>query len=254
MFNCSKCGAKINESDKFCANCGNSLDTVNENNVSKNETGEQIMQKSKNSNIPLIIFATLCVIILCLVLLVYSFADKEKFSQYQIFKYSPHGIYVYNISKDQLDIDKFIKYAEKLPKSDANTLSVFVLDHDLEDKTEYAIDFLTNHSEYNMPMYTNDIIWKQFPYFYYQNTFDIVQSYCTIEGGLQRYHERNQSALRNEKGFTYKNSLGYRSMFGMSTLSGCSQSYSFQDYSTFVLENNLLQIYYNLVGKPLRKQ
>lgn len=81
-------------------------------------------------------------------------------------------------------------------------------------------------------MYTTDILWKQYPYFYYSDAFGLVQSYCIINGLNQQYYERNQSLLYDEKDFSYKYNLTAPSFWGLSSLNGCNPEYVQNDFTT----------------------
>lgn len=241
---CPKCGRKVSESDKFCTNCGTKLSNrefdIKE--YSQNDDSKERINKP-------FVFIIISLLIFIILLNIYCDSKKETeiisdttpiekvkekekkkdFKNYLVYKQSEQGIYVFKIQKNEFQKDDFVKYAEQLPKSPTgNTSFVFVFDKEVQTS---AIDGMVITPPYNIPMYTTNVLWKQYPYFYYSDAFGIKQSYCEINGLDQKYYERNQALLYNETDFSHKYNLTAPRGFGLSSLNGCNPEYTADSYT-----------------------
>lgn len=249
MNYCPKCGCQVFEDDNFCTSCGADLSSENLSIPKANE-------KSFLQDLPFI-----------LVLLIIGFgifilnnkgqetgrtssidsktiknettvkSENYSFDKYSIYKNSNAGIYAFNIPLSDFNKDKFVKYAQTISRSQqGNANFIFVFNKPV--KTD-IIDNMLSNPQYNMPLYTTDILWKQSPYFYYSDAFGLKQFYCEINGLQQKYYERNQALLYNEKTFSHKYDLTVPKGFGLSSLNGCNPEYV-ADASTIQQEMNLV--------------
>lgn len=240
---CKNCQTEIDDNANFCTHCGAKIekDVNNEQNA--------IIKKPNQSKSKITIGIVIGLIIGLPILLgmssiIFSSNNKENTTSYNtkkevkdynqdlVLQWQPHGIYVYKISKDEFDKDEFVKFAQKLPRSkNGDSSMIFVFDKDIAPNTENVIVGLANTNGMNMPLYTSDVLWKQYPYFYYSDAFGIKQYYCEINGLEQKYYERNQAALYNETEFTNKWNLTAPSGFGLSSLNGCNPEYKADNYT-----------------------
>ncbi len=264
---CPKCGVSVNDEDKFCYKCGYNLKQPTDNNddVKSNNSSEKFKifanEQHKNGVVHYIVFTIVTLICLFVYMLLYPLVVKDtnnqqsnntkatslttaskskqqkhkkvnpvNFDKYLVYKYIPHGIYVFKIAKSQFNKSDFLKYAQTIPKStEGNTNFIFVFNDNISSKTADIIRGMAANETYNMPLYTTDILWKQYPYFFYSDAFGIKQSYCEINGLSQKYYERNQALLYDERNFSYKYDLTAPSMFGLSSLNGCNPEYTQDD-------------------------
>lgn len=264
MTFCPKCGVSINDEDKFCYKCGYNLKQPTENNDDMKNLRCSQNKQHKNSIVHYIVLVIVSLICLFVYMILYSLLaqdtnnqqpNKQKnatslttasknqqqkpkkttpvnFDRYLIYKYTPHGIYVFKIAKSQFNKNDFLKYAQTIPKStQGNSNFIFVFNDNISNKTANIIKGMTTYGNYNMPMYTTDVLWKQSPYFFYTDAFDIKQSYCEINGLNQKYYEKNQALLFDERNFSYKYDLTAPSSFGLSSLNGCNPEYTQDDFT-----------------------
>lgn len=228
MKYCSNCGAQVEDNAKICLKCGCLVDSDN--------------SENRNNRCSFLLIYVLAGIILAATIVAFLLPEEDSnaakkesivkseiysFNKYSIYKNSNAGIYAFNIPLSSFDKNKFIKYAQTLSRSEQGDSSfVFVFNKPV--KTN-IIDGMLNNSQYNMPLYTTDILWKQSPYFYYSDAFGIKQSYCEINGLNQKYYERNQALLYNETDFSYKYNIQAPKFFGLSSLNGCNPDYTLDD-------------------------
>lgn len=268
---CPKCGCKVSEDDNFCINCGADLSSEN-----------LSMSKSKEKSL----FQDLLFILVLLIIGLGIFcilnnkgqetgrtpaidsktikeattvkSENYSFDKYSIYKNSNAGIYAFNIPLSDFNKDKFVKYVQTLSRSQqGNANFVFVFNKPV--KTN-IIDSMLSNPQYNMPLYTTDILWKQSPYFYYSDAFGIKQSYCEITGLSQKYYERNKGLLYNETTFSHKYNLTAPKGFGLSSLNGCNPEYVADSYTiqqemtlSTIAEMNLYNNSQNNVKKDVLK-
>lgn len=237
---CKNCQNEIDDNANFCIHCGAKIEKdVN------NEQNAIIEEPYQNKKAIVIISLIVGLfILLCICFGIFNnksnnstgFSNTKEenkdYSQDIILQWQPHGIYVYKINRDAFDKDEFVKFAQKLPRSESGDSSmIFVFDKDIAPNTKNVIIGLANTNGMNMPLYTSDVLWKQYPYFYYSYAFGIKQYYCEINGLEQKYYERNQAALYNETEFTNKWNLTAPSGFGLSSLNGCNPEYKADNYT-----------------------
>lgn len=257
MNYCTNCGYKISEKDNYCTNCGRQLKNTNDTNefIDNSEDdflNKTIYSKKENKIVNNIVLASL---LLLITLSVFGFfeettskkgavtgwtpaineniikEDENFYSNNIIYKNESAGIYAFKILPDDFKKDDFLKYVQTLPRSAQGDSSfVFVFDKNLLPKSDYVIEQLINNNK--IPMYTTDILWKQYPYFYYSDAFGLKQFYCEINGLHQKYYERNQALLFKETDFSYKYNLTAPSFWGLSSLNGCNPEYVQNDFTT----------------------
>lgn len=241
MF-CPSCGNETPQSANFCSKCGCK---INENSSSKQQESVSTNKKGKGNGC-----SVGCLTVIIFILFFYFLGSDEKtnlqsetsstpksnsvntqqkidkFKKYLVYSYLKYSIYVFQIPQEEFNKNEFVDYVEKnIPRSkqgDANF--VFVFDKPLVTYFTKYMDKLADYS-LDIPLYINDVLWKQHPYFYYNDGFGTIKQYCTIDGLNQEFYEKNQSLQYNETEFTNKYSIKTSSADGLNVVTGCNKDY-----------------------------